>query len=88
MYSEVLGVPINPMSEVLVTVGAYLALYYAIQGWINHGDEVIIIDPAYDCYSPQIKMAGGVPVSVPLRLVGFLMLDDASTTIIMNNCNK
>uniref|UniRef100_A0A914V6Q5 Aminotransferase class I/classII domain-containing protein n=1 Tax=Plectus sambesii TaxID=2011161 RepID=A0A914V6Q5_9BILA len=68
MYSDVLGVTVNPMSDVLVTVGAYLALYYAIQGWVNHGDEVIIIEPAYDCYSPQVKMAGGVPVSIPLRL--------------------
>ena len=57
------------MKEVLVTVGAYLALYYAIQGWINHGDEAIILEPAYDCYWPQILMAGGKPVSVALKLV-------------------
>ncbi|CAI2358175.1 unnamed protein product [Caenorhabditis sp. 36 PRJEB53466] len=68
MYSHFYNVQIDPMNEVLVTVGAYLSLYYAILGWINKGDEVLIIEPAYDCYYPQVKFAGGVPVPVVMTI--------------------
>ncbi|CAD5229790.1 unnamed protein product [Bursaphelenchus okinawaensis] len=67
-YSKLLGVNINTNQEVLVTVGAYLALYYSMLGWLNVGDEVIIFEPAYDSYVPQVKMAGGVPVPIALDL--------------------
>ncbi|KAJ1370481.1 hypothetical protein KIN20_032209 [Parelaphostrongylus tenuis] len=62
------GRQINANDEILVTVGAYLALYYAFMGLINHGDEVLIIDPAYDSYAPQVLMAGGVPVHCALSV--------------------
>uniref|UniRef100_A0A8R1XR71 Cysteine-S-conjugate beta-lyase 2 n=1 Tax=Onchocerca volvulus TaxID=6282 RepID=A0A8R1XR71_ONCVO len=55
-------------SSTLVTVGAYLSLYYSFMGWLNDGDEVIVLDPAYDCYVPQIIMAGGIPIPVMLDL--------------------
>jgi kynurenine--oxoglutarate transaminase/cysteine-S-conjugate beta-lyase/glutamine--phenylpyruvate transaminase len=41
LYSQLLEVPVNPQTDVLVTVGAYLSLYYAFMGWLNPGDEVI-----------------------------------------------
>ncbi|CAI5454947.1 unnamed protein product [Caenorhabditis angaria] len=68
MYSSLYGVNVNANDEILVTVGAYLALYYTILGWVNKGDEVLIIEPAYDCYYPQVKMAGGVPVPIVMSL--------------------
>uniref|UniRef100_A0A183E4Z1 Aminotran_1_2 domain-containing protein n=1 Tax=Gongylonema pulchrum TaxID=637853 RepID=A0A183E4Z1_9BILA len=68
LYSNLLGVEVNAQQNVLVTVGAYLSLYYAFLGWLNHGDKVIVLDPAFDCYVPQIRMAGGVPISVALSL--------------------
>ncbi|VDK53664.1 unnamed protein product [Anisakis simplex] len=68
LYSKLLNVDVNAQNDVLVTVGAYLSLYYAFTGWINRGDEVIVLEPAYDCYVPQIQLAGGVPVAVPLKL--------------------
>lgn len=41
LYSKLLGVELNAHTDVLVTVGAYLSLYYAFTGWVNRGDEVI-----------------------------------------------
>uniref|UniRef100_A0A0N7ZB94 Aminotransferase class I/classII large domain-containing protein n=1 Tax=Scylla olivacea TaxID=85551 RepID=A0A0N7ZB94_SCYOL len=67
VYSKVVGREINPMTEVLVTAGAYEALFVSIMGLVNPGDEVIIIEPFFDCYVPQVKLAGGTPVFVPLR---------------------
>lgn len=66
LYSQFVNRTINPQSEVLVTVGAYEALYVTIQGHIDEGDEVIIIEPFFDCYEPMVKNAGGVPKFVPL----------------------
>ena len=57
---RVYGMPINPDSQICVTAGATQALYTAIMAFVNKGDEVIIFEPAYDCYTPQIQLAGGV----------------------------
>ncbi|KAI5694732.1 hypothetical protein M8J75_004268 [Diaphorina citri] len=67
LYSSLIERPLNPMSEVLVTVGAYEALFCAINGFLHPGDEVIIIEPFFDCYAPMTEAAGGVPVYIPLR---------------------
>lgn len=67
LYSKLIGRELNQLSEVLVTAGAYEALFTTIMGLVNPGDEVIIIEPFFDCYVPQVKLAGGTPVFVPLR---------------------
>lgn len=47
-------------NEITVTAGATQAIFTAIAATISYGDEVIIFEPAYDCYSPTIKLFGGV----------------------------
>ena len=57
---------INPADEITVTPGATYALYTALTAILEKGDEVILFEPAYDCYVPAIELNGGIPVTVPL----------------------
>jgi methionine aminotransferase len=57
----------NPESEITITSGGTEAIYTAITAIIQEGDEVIIFEPAYDCYVPAIELAGGVPVYISLK---------------------
>ena len=56
------GQPINPDTEITITAGATQALFTAITAFVHPGNEVILIEPAYDSYRPAIELAGGVPV--------------------------
>jgi methionine aminotransferase len=57
---------ILPDRELLVTAGATQGIFTAIMALVNAGDEVIILDPSYDCYNPAVRLAGGVPVHVDM----------------------
>jgi len=56
-----------PDSEITVTSGASEAIFDAVLAVIRPGDEVIVLDPCYDCYEPAIALAGGICVHVPLN---------------------
>ncbi len=58
---------VDPDSEITITSGGTQAIYTAIAAVINEGDEVIVFEPAYDCYVPAIKLHGGIPVQVQLK---------------------
>lgn len=57
---------ILPDKELLITAGATQAIFTTILALVDKGDEVIILDPSYDCYEPAIILAGGKPVRIPL----------------------
>lgn len=53
-------------TDITVTSGATEAIFNAIHAVVRAGDEVIVLDPAYDCYEPAIDLAGARAVHVPL----------------------
>lgn len=61
----------NPETEITVTSGATEALFAAIAAVVRPGDEVLVIEPAYDSYVPAIRLNGGVPVFCPLTVPDF-----------------
>ncbi len=56
----------DPATEITVTAGATQAILTAILAVVHPGDEVIVLDPCYDSYDPNIVLAGGRAVHVPL----------------------
>ncbi len=64
--SHLHGANYNPDTEVTVTAGGTQAIFTALASVINANDEVIIFEPAYDCYAPIIKAFGGVVKSLEL----------------------
>jgi len=56
----------DPGDEVVVTIGVTEGIFLAMMALLNPGDEVIIVTPAFMCYSYCAHMAGAVPVQVPL----------------------
>jgi len=70
---EYYGCDANPETEVTITSGATEALFDAIHAVVTAGDEVIVFDPAYDCYEPAVQLAGGKTIHVPLTLPDYGM---------------
>jgi N-succinyldiaminopimelate aminotransferase len=64
------GQPFDPDTEVLITVGASEAIASAVIGLVEPGSEVIVIEPYFDTYAPNIAMAGAQRVAVPLVAAG------------------
>ena len=56
----------NPDTEITVTAGATQAILTAVLACVHPGDEVIVLEPCYDSYGPNIELAGGRVVRVPL----------------------
>lgn len=87
------GAKIDPESDITVTSGATEALYAAISAVVGTGDEVIVVEPAYDSYVPAIQLNGGIPVFIPMRFPGYRMdwdrlrdaLTDRTRLIILNS---
>lgn len=82
----------NADTEITITAGATQGIYTSIAAFINKGDEVIIFEPAYDCYIPAIEVHGGIAIPVQLTYPGFKVnweevkskLNDKTKMIIIN----
>ncbi len=61
------GSQVDPSTEITITPGATYAIYTALTTVLNPGDEVIVFEPAYDSYVPNIKVNGAVPVLIQLE---------------------
>lgn len=80
-------------SEITITPGATEAIFCAIQAVVQAGDEVIVFDPAYDCYDPAVVLAGGRCVHVPLQAPSFTIdwqqlkdaINDKTRLIVINS---
>jgi aminotransferase len=62
------GVEYDPASELLVTVGVSEALYLTLTAVIDPGDEVIVPQPCFVSYAPEVVFNGGVPVTINTRV--------------------
>jgi aminotransferase len=62
------GVRYDPETELLITVGVSEALYLAMAATVEHGDEVIVAEPCFVSYNPEVVFAGGRPVNVDTRV--------------------
>jgi methionine aminotransferase len=56
----------DPVTEITITAGATQAIINAVLAVVRPGDEVIVLEPCYDSYIPNIELAGGTVVRVPL----------------------
>jgi aspartate/methionine/tyrosine aminotransferase len=61
------GIDVDPQTEVTVTSGSQEAMFDAALGFLNPGDEALIIDPYYPAYFEDTLLAQAVPVTIPLR---------------------
>jgi len=84
---------INPESEITIHTGATQAIFTAIMAFVKRDDEVIIMEPAYDCYLPTIILAEAKPIGIPVTAPDFKIdwnkvkeqISDKTRMIIINN---
>ncbi len=69
--SKLYGANVDPGSQVTITPGGTYAIYTALTTVLRPGDEVIIFEPAYDSYIPNIEINGAKPVLVSLQYPGY-----------------
>ena len=79
------GISLDPETNINITSGATEAIYAAITATVREGDEVIVLEPAYDCYVPAIQLNGGVPIFVPLNEKDYSINWEALTNRINHN---
>ena len=60
------GVNYEPASEIIVTAGGQEAVYLALQALLDPGDEVLVPNPGFGPFYSGVRMAGGIPIGIPL----------------------
>ena len=93
MLQNCYGASYNSETEITVTAGATQAIYTSIAAFVNKGDEVIVFEPAYDCYVPSIEVNGGIAKPIALEYPNFKInwsavkqtISDKTKLIIINS---
>jgi len=67
-WAQLYGVEYDPEAEALITVGGSEALYLALTAILNPGDEVLIPEPCFVSYEPEVIFAGGTPVPIATQV--------------------
>lgn len=65
--AKLYGASVNPDTQITVTPGGTYAIYTSLTAVLKQGDEVIVFEPAYDSYIPNIEINGAIPVLVSLQ---------------------
>ena len=65
------NVAINPDTEITITPGGTYAIYTALTSVLHPGDEVIVFEPGYDSYIPNIEINGAIPIRIPLSFPNY-----------------
>ncbi|WP_374462092.1 methionine aminotransferase [Chryseobacterium taeanense] len=86
----------HPDTEITVTAGGTQAIFTAIAGFIKKDDEVIIFEPAYDCYEPTVELFGGIVKRFEMKAPDYeidwnivkSLVSDKTKMIIINNPNN
>ncbi|NNC95017.1 MAG: aminotransferase class I/II-fold pyridoxal phosphate-dependent enzyme [Chitinophagales bacterium] len=70
-YRDLYVAEIDFEKEITITAGGTQAIFTSILSVVNKDDEVIIFEPAYDCYAPTVELVGGKPIFIKLRAPDF-----------------
>jgi aminotransferase len=82
------GVESNSETQILLTAGSKIGIYYALLSLLEPGDEVLLLEPYWVSYTEQVKLVGAVPVTVPIgETIDGLekFVTDRTRAIIINN---
>jgi methionine aminotransferase len=82
------GADYDPDTEITITAGGTQAIFTAICAVIHPNDEVIVFEPAFDCYAPAIKLMGGIVKSLELEPGNNYRIDWAMVKKLLNNRTK
>ncbi|WP_294490588.1 aminotransferase class I/II-fold pyridoxal phosphate-dependent enzyme [uncultured Ruminococcus sp.] len=66
-FHKRIGVDYDPKDEIIVTVGGSEGIDLCLRSVVTHGDEVLIVQPSFVCYSPIVTLCGGVPVPIETK---------------------
>lgn len=86
----------HPDSEITVTAGGTQAIFTAVATFVKKDDEVIIFEPAYDCYEPTVELFGGITKRYEMKAPDYTidwtavknLISDKTKMIILNNPNN
>ncbi|MEM9848467.1 MAG: methionine aminotransferase [Bacteroidota bacterium] len=84
---------IDADTQICITAGATQAIFTAILAFVRSGEEVIVIEPAFDCYLPAIQLAGGIPKIYSMRYPDYQidwealgqLISDRTSMILINS---